>query len=239
MRGWLPTSWPRAALGRVLGAAGLLGALLLVMVAAFGVGLLVDRVLLPGRAGSDAEPRAAVRDRASAVPSATPTAQVGAARSSRTPTATRTPRPSRTPIPTRTARPSPTPTPTPAPASLVVTDLVVCDRSVDCGEDAASLGRGTVTACLRVTAGGSGSGSGSGERRPLVLVITERAEPPTGTSGPSVVGRSEPLPQDGGFRCHTVTAAAGALAPGVYWLWVLEGSAVAATTRFTIEPGRP
>jgi hypothetical protein len=131
--------------------------------------------------------------------------------------------PTATPSATRSATPRATVVPP------VVTNLVVCDTTVDCGIAEGEFSRVEFLACLRVTPGGSGG--------PLVLVATSVADPPAGAASATVLARSEPVPQDPAFRCHPVRSIGGDLADGRYWLWALDGSTPVGRAQFVV--GRP
>jgi hypothetical protein len=110
-----------------------------------------------------------------------------------------------------------------------VTSLVVCDGTIDCGVDDGSLSHQQMHTCFRLTPGGSG--------RPVILAATSQDRPPVGADDPAIVARSSAIGQSAGFGCHTVWALGGALAPGTYWMWLLDGPAAIAHTRFVV--GRP
>lgn len=108
----------------------------------------------------------------------------------------------------------------------VVSNLVVCDTTVDCGIAVGEFSRAEVLACLRVTPGGDGG--------PLVLVATSTDEPPMGAGSASVLARSGPVPQDPAFRCHPVRTVGGELANGRYTLWALDGTTVLGRVAFVV-----
>jgi hypothetical protein len=128
------------------------------------------------------------------------------------------------PVATPAATQRPTPRATVVPP--VVSNLVVCDSTVDCGIAEGEFSRAEVLACLRVTPGGSGG--------PLVLVVTSGANPPAGAESASVLARSDPVPQDPAFRCHPVRSTGDDLASGRYWLWALDGVTTVGQAQFVI-----
>ena len=196
--------------------------------AAYGVGLVLGDLIPTG--GSDAPKQSANRDRTStAPPPATAPASSPTPVSRLDPLATQPASsvvmPSPSPNPPRPASPSSTPSPTAVPG---VSNLIVCDRTVDCGVGEATLSRGSVVACLRTTSGA--------DHRPLVLVATNREEPPAGAYGFSVVARSEPFEPSGGFSCYSVQGVGGQFAPGSYWMWVLQETVPLMSTTFVVGP---
>jgi hypothetical protein len=123
--------------------------------------------------------------------------------------------------------PSPTRHPVASPAAAVaVQDLVVCDATVDCGQDPAAALFVEVTACFRVTAAGSG--------QPLRLLVTGREVPPAGPEDPWVLARSAEVRGDERFSCYPVRSVGAPLVGREYWLWVLSGPSVLGQRRFTL-----
>lgn len=145
------------------------------------------------------------------------------------PTVTVTAAPVAPVLPTATPRATQSPAPQATVVPAVVSNLVVCDSTVDCGIAEGAFSPQEVLACLRVTPGGSGG--------PLVLVATSGANPPAGAESASVLARSDPVPQDPAFRCHPVRSTGGDLETGRYWLWALDGITAVGRVQFVI--GRP
>ena len=133
------------------------------------------------------------------------------------------PPPVRRELPVAVTTPSATPAMTPTP---VVSELVVCDATVDCGEEPGRTEWDSVQACLRVTTGG--------ESAQVVLAVTTGERPPNGPESASVVARSAPVQASGTFGCHTVQATGQRLPRGEYWLWVLSGSTALGRARFVL-----
>lgn len=220
------TEAPRIGRRAITLAAMAVGVLLL-GIAAMAAGVLLGELAPTHRSNSQAQP--SVRDRVISVPvtSASPAPSPGATALS---DATATP-PVSAPAAQPSLPPSPSPaarSPTPTAAPPVVANLVVCDRTVDCGVDVASLSRASVVACLRVTPGGDG--------RPLVLVATNREEAPTSVDGPTVVARSGAVEQNPALSCHTVRAVSGLLPAGTYWMWVVYGATALTGAKFVVGP---
>ena len=119
----------------------------------------------------------------------------------------------------------PTRTPLPEP---VIAELVVCDSTVDCGEQPGRTAWEMVQACLRITAARTGLR--------VSLVATREDRPPASPFSPQVVARSEPVPASDTFACHNVMAAGPRLTAGEYWLWVLDGTRSLGGRRFVLTP---
>lgn len=104
-------------------------------------------------------------------------------------------------------------TATAAPAPLV-SDLKVYDNATDRHEREFVAGD-SIAACLTLNPGRDG--------RPLVIVAADRSDPPRDANDPSVVARSDPVPQRAGSECYTVRVLKPPLPPGTYWMSVLHG----------------
>jgi serine/threonine-protein kinase len=107
-----------------------------------------------------------------------------------------------------------------------VGDLKVLD-SVFSGREGAFQVGDSIAACFNLRAGGGS--------RPLDAVVTA-GEPPTAPDGPTVLARSDPIPNKAAATCHAVRLLAPPLAPGDYRLWLLHGGEVLADAPFTAQP---
>lgn len=113
---------------------------------------------------------------------------------------------------------------TPAPAArAAVAELVVCDASVDCGENPNRREWDAVSACVRVQ---------GGDNRPLVLAITTEGTSPAGATRTPIVARSDEFQAGAPLTCHAVRVLRGTLPAGDYWMWLLDGSNVLTQKRF-------
>ena len=119
----------------------------------------------------------------------------------------------------------PTRTPPPEPG---VSELVVCDSTVDCGDPPGRGAWASIQVCLRVAAARDGLR--------VFLAATREDRPPTSAFSPNVVARSEAVPASETFACHNVLALDRPLTAGEYWLWVLDGTKRLGRTRFVLSP---
>jgi hypothetical protein len=121
-------------------------------------------------------------------------------------------------------RPSPAATPAPVAAGRpAVLELIVCDASVDCGENPNRREWDAVSACLRVR---------GGDNRPLVLAITTEEQSPAGATRAPIVARSDEFRASETLTCHAVRVLRGTLRAGDYWMWLLDGATALSQTRF-------
>jgi hypothetical protein len=120
-------------------------------------------------------------------------------------------------------RPGAGATPAPVAGRAAVAELVVCDASVDCGENPTRREWDSVSACVRVQ---------GGDNRPLVLAITTERTSPVGTTRTPIVARSDEFQAGPTLACHAVRVLRGTLPPGDYWMWLLDGSTVLSEKRF-------
>jgi hypothetical protein len=107
-----------------------------------------------------------------------------------------------------------------------VLQFVVCDVTVDCGDDPARTTWDRVEACLRVRPGS--------DNRPLVLVVTTTNMSPTGAARAPIIARSDPIPASETLRCHDVRVAGTPIRAGQYWMWLLDGETVLQQVRFRL-----
>jgi hypothetical protein len=125
-------------------------------------------------------------------------------------------------------RPATGATPAPAAAArLTVLDLIVCDASVDCGENPNRREWDAVSACVRVQ---------GGDNRPLVLAITTEGTSPVGATRTPIVARSDEFRANESLSCHAVRVLRGTLRPGDYWMWLVDGSTAISEKRFHLGP---
>jgi hypothetical protein len=128
-----------------------------------------------------------------------------------------------TPSPTARAAAPTSPSPSGFP---VVLDLIVCDATVDCGEDPARREWDAILACLRVRPGP--------DNRPLFLAITVGQTSPGGPEGSSVIARSGAIRPSDALTCHPVRAVGRALARGEYTMWLFDGTVALRQARFRL-----
>ncbi|MGD9890612.1 MAG: hypothetical protein AB7U18_04875 [Dehalococcoidia bacterium] len=125
-------------------------------------------------------------------------------------------------------RPATGATPAPAAAArLGALDLIVCDASVDCGENPNRREWDSVSACVRVQ---------GGDNRPLVLAITTEDTSPVGATRTPIVGRSEEFRASQSLTCHAVRVLRGTLRPGDYWMWLVDGTTLLGQKQFHLGP---
>ena len=130
----------------------------------------------------------------------------------------------RAPLAAATAAPPPTP-----PPALVVSDLKVHDNVTDRREQEFVVGSSFV-ACFTLAPGGN--------NQPLVIVAADRSDAPPDANDPSVVARSNPVPQRAASECYPVNVLKPPLPRGAYWVSVLHGSNRLASASF-VARARP
>jgi hypothetical protein len=86
----------------------------------------------------------------------------------------------------------------------------------------------SVAACFSLQPGG--------DPLPLVVAVTNQAQPPSDLTAASVVARSEPLPNEQSETCHTVRVLPASLPAGSYWAWVLHDGVSLAEQSFVVAP---
>ena len=111
-----------------------------------------------------------------------------------------------------TTRRASTPQP---PAKPSITDLKVYNSIAGRQEGEFEVDE-SVVACFTLTPGRDGG--------PIVVVASDREQPPRDANDASVVARSEPVPQREGHECHPVPILSLPLPPGRYSVFVLHGA---------------